>query len=130
MPEDNVIKFPDINRRFDVSNIEIEPESVAKKIEEMKLMYFSNVAEAISEDVMRSISILNLDETKFETFDVEPEDMIMLKETIMSIMCRIVGIGHPIQEIAHDELTIMNLELDGYEDLEISSYKFKDRRSL
>lgn len=125
----NVVKFPKENRRLDVSNIALEPEDVMKKIHLMKKGYFADVADHILDDVLRSIGCLDLEETKFETFPIQDDDLIMIKESIISAMCRIVGIDHPLHQIAKNELLNLREEIDDEYGAVILGYKFKSEAS-
>ena len=125
---DNVVKFPKENRRMDVSNIALEPEDVMKKIHLMKKAYFADTAEYILDDVLRSIGIMDLEETKFETFPLADSDQIMIKEAIIAAMCRIVGIQHPLHEIGQREILSLK-EVDIDEDVMYLGYKFRSEAS-
>jgi len=126
---DNVVKFPKENRRMDVSNIALEPEDVMKKIHLMKKGYFADVADHILDDVLRSIGCMDLEETKHETFPLSDSDLIMIKESIISAMCRIVGIVHPLHEIERTELISLREEIDDEYGAVILGYKFRSEAS-
>lgn len=119
----NVIKFPKENSRLDLSNIAVDFEEIANNIHLMKKSYLSDVADAILDDVLRSISCLNLEETKNETYQMEGQDLILIKESIVASMCRIIGISHPLHSIGKENLI---QEFDSNEDeYSLLSYKFK-----
>lgn len=126
---DNVVKFPKENRRLDVSNIALEAEEMIKKIHLMKKGYFASMADNILDDVMRSIGCMDLEETKQETFSLEDSDLIMIKESIIAAMCRIVGMEHPLHQIAKTELLSMREEIDDEYGAVILGYKFKSEAS-
>ena len=126
--ENNVIKFPIENKRADLSNIAIEPEEVFEKIRLMKKSYFSEVAETILDDVLRAVGCLDLEESKFPTHEPEHEDLIMIKESVISLMCRIVGIEHPLHEISKNEIIDTTITDDDGMNLYLG-YKFKSDSS-
>lgn len=121
----NIVQFPLVNRRHDVSNIALDPEEVADKIRLMKLSYFNSVTEELVDDVLRSLSTLRLEETPAETTPVTSLDIIMLKETIMAMLCRIVGISHPLHEMAQDNIILSELMDDNEYGIPYQKYHFK-----
>jgi hypothetical protein len=110
---------------MDLSNISVEPSLVAEEIRLIKMSYFSTVAEQMLDDTLRSMSMLNLEDGKSETFPIEQSDVILIKESIISGLCRIVGIEHPLHKYLADNL-VMSEAGDDDLGMPITSYKFKD----
>jgi hypothetical protein len=98
----------------------LDLEGLYKNIEKIKIAYFSDISRAMADDVLRSIGILNLEESPIETYDVTTKDIILLKEAISAVMCRIVGIDHPLHELAEENIFLTQ------DDEEVCSYRFKD----
>lgn len=122
----NVIKFPVENRRADMSNIPTEPEEIIDKIELIKRSYFSDVSDRILDDVLRSIDVLGLEYSKFDTFDMTSNDHILIKESIISAMCRIVGIDHPLHAIGDTEI-VQHIDVE-FDDSTVHSYRFRSEK--
>lgn len=123
--EDNVIRFPKENRRLDVSNISMDIEEIAEEIRLIKLAYFNEIADELVDNALRSMSMLNLEDTPNETFPIETKDIILLKETFISMMARIVGLEHPLHNLSEDNIVLTDL-IDG-EDTYYHSYHFKTK---
>ena len=121
MDDTNIILFPVTNRRHDVTRIAVDPEEVAARIRSMKMAFFAEVADQVVDDTLRSISVLNLEETKAETFPLESRDVILIKEAVISALCRIVGIEHPLHEIGDDNIVISDI----LQDAEASLFKYR-----
>jgi hypothetical protein len=118
-----IIKFPKENKRFDLSNISMDPEEIAEEIRLIKMAYFSTISDEIVDDVLRSLSMLNLEDTPNETYSVEAKDLILLKESIISMLCKIIGLKHPLHELSEDNI-IISETFDG-EDTLFHNYRFK-----
>jgi hypothetical protein len=116
----NVIAFPVENRRLDLSNIGVDEENVYETILKMKKAYFSEVADSIAEDALRSIGCMDLEESKSETYDLILQDQVMIKEAVVSAMCRIVGIPHPFHDIAERYIDVPSGDED--DDSEYTGY--------
>jgi hypothetical protein len=106
MSDDNIIAFPVKNKRFDLANIPVDPETIAEQIMMMKLAYFAEVSEQMLDDVLRSMSMLNLEDGRSETNPITQKDIILIKESIASGLCRIVGIEHPLHDIVEENLSL------------------------
>lgn len=126
--DDNVVQFPIVNKRFDVSNIALDPEEVADKIKLMKLTYFATMSDEIVEDALRALAQLRLNETPVDTNPIESGDLILLKEAFVSTMCRIVGIEHPLHQIIEDNIVISLEDVDDYDET-FYNYRFKSEPS-
>ncbi len=118
-----LIKFPLRNSRTELG---FAQSALEKDIESIKLGKFSMVADEITDDVIRSIQILRLEETVEVSNEIETKDYIMLKEAIVAIMCKIVKIEHPLHDIEEQEL-IVSETIEDVNDFDIPSirYRFK-----
>lgn len=115
--DDNIIRFPKENKRYNLSNIPVDEEEIAKNIKLMKMSYFSEVSEEIMDDIMRSLSSLRIEETA----PLQHNDIILIKESIISALCRAVEIEHPLHKIGSDNIIISKIED------EFCTYKFKGK---
>lgn len=118
---DNIIKFPIMNPEMNT----YAPEDHSKKLEtirNIRLTYFSDISEEIVMNALKSISI-SFDHIDDNLNNAESKDVILLKEAIISIMCRLSGTDHPLHDIIEDEL-VMFESYDEYDDI-ILNYKFK-----
>lgn len=122
---DNVIQFPVVNKRYDLSNIAVEPEEIAEKIRLMKMAYFSGVADEMVDDTLRSMTMLNLEDSPLDTNPIDSKDIILLKESIISTLCRIIGIYHPLHEVIDENIIVSSIE-EGDLDEAYFKYKFKN----
>lgn len=120
---DNIFVFPKTNPRFELDNIEIDHEDIAKKIKLIKMTYFSDIADSILDNVIRSISLLNLNNSP-ESGNLTSTDIILLKEAIISTMCKLSGVDHPLHKIAMDNIIINSTEDDA--DDVYFKYTFKE----
>ena len=120
----DIVKFPGENKRLDLSNIPLDHGSVVEQDQMLKLSYFSDVAEAMLDDTLRSMSMLKLEEGRFPTNPIEQKDIILMKESIVAGMCRIVGIEHPLHRLMDDNLEVTSVT-DGEEEVTMG-YRFKD----
>lgn len=120
-----VLKFPGTNVRADMTAIPTSVEEVIKNVNKMKNAYFSTIAENIVDDVIRSLSVLKLEEGSVYK-PLESKDIIILKESIISAMCRVTGLEHPLHEIADQELILSETirDIEGF-DVPYFSYRFK-----
>lgn len=119
-----VIKFPIENKRLDLSNIPLDHGSVVEQVQMLKLSYFSDVAEAMLDDTLRSMSMLKLEEGRLPTNPIDQKDIILIKESIVAGMCRIVGIEHPLHRLMDDNLEVTSVTDD--EEEMTMGYRFKD----
>lgn len=122
-----VIKFPIKNPRVELGILEVEQRSLEDTIQAMKMAHFAALSDSIVEDVIRSISVLGLDESQTGAKSIlDSKDVIMLKETIVATMCRIVGIEHPLHAIENQELILAEYieDVEGY-DVPYFRYRFK-----
>lgn len=97
---DNVITFPKGNKRLDVTNVPVSVEDVARVIEKMKLDFYHEVADELMDYVVQSIGALNLDSGNTDEVRMREVDIIFLREVLTSFMCRIAGVGHPLNSLA------------------------------
>lgn len=118
----NIVTFPISNKRFDLENIELDQDDIAEKIKLIKMTYFSDIADSILDNVIRSISLLNLSSSSEN--NLTSTDIILLKETIISTMCKLSGLEHPLHKIAIDNIIINGTESDS-EDIYFK-YTFKE----
>jgi hypothetical protein len=118
---DNIIIFPTNNPELSIDGIAITQEETKEKIKQIKLAFFSSAADEILENVIRSIGSLGITDKSKE---IETRDIIMLKESIISVMCRITDVSHPLHKISEDEIMI---DLNMHEELDdmFFDYKFK-----
>lgn len=105
----NIINFPVENKRFDLTNIDVMPDEIAEKIRLIKMTYFSDIADAILDNVIKSISILNLNDDP-DAGMATSTDVIILKEAIIALMCRLVEMDHPLHQIGIDNIVISAYE--------------------
>ena len=111
---DNVIAFPRENKRLDVSNTPVSVDEVAKVIEKMKLDFYHDVADNIMEHIVQSIGSLNIDGGGDE-IHMREIDIILMREVMTSLMCRLGSISHPLNGLADavvKDLTISDGTID------------------
>ncbi len=122
----DVIKFPLRNTRTELGVLELNQPSVEEHLESMKLGKFAAIADAIIDDVYRSIAILKIEESVEVPAEPTPKDAIMLKEAIIASMARIVGIRHPLHDIEDQELIFSEYieDVEGF-DVPYYHYRFK-----
>lgn len=95
---DNVIAFPKENKRLDVSNTPVSVDEVARAIEKMKLDFYHDVSDNLVEHIIQSIGSLNIDgEDEIRLREI---DIILIREVLASLMCRLGGIPHPLNGLA------------------------------
>ena len=116
LDDDNIIQFPLENKRFNMFSIPIDDEEIAENIKKMKLAYFAEISDHIMDDIIRSFSVLNLQEIN----PLDSKDIILIKESMVSALCRVMGLDHPLHNIGNDNIIVTNMED------EFCTYKFKD----
>ena len=105
---DNVIAFPKENKRLDVSNTTVSVDEVAKAIEKMKLDFYHDVADNLMDHIVQSIGSLNIDGGGDE-IHLREMDIIFLRETLTSLMCRLGNIDHPLKNLADAVVRDVNI---------------------
>lgn len=118
---DNVIVFPTNNPELSIDGIALNKQETKEKIKQIKLSFFSSAADEILEHVIRSIGSLGITTTSKE---INTRDIIMLKESIISVMCRLNDVSHPLHKISEDEIMIDTSHEDELDEL-FFDYKFK-----
>ena len=119
-----VVEFPKKNPRVEPGVL--EQASVEDSIKMMKVGKFMVLADAIVDDVLRSIAVLKIEESVDDPQDISHREMIMLKEMIVSMMCKMVSIKHPLHDIQENELIIYEMieDISGF-DVPYFKYRFK-----
>lgn len=123
--ESNVIVFPIQNKRFDLNKVEVDQDKIAENIKLIKLTYFSDIAEEILDHVVRSISVIGFNSEEQDGI-ITSTDIILLKESIIALMCKINGLEHPLHKIAVDNIIISRIE----DDEEMFKYTFKKEEEI
>lgn len=97
-----VISFPKNNPRITEQDILTREEMVEKK-RNLKLNFFRDAADDVVENIVRDIAALDLATiTGGELNDLNAKDIIMLREALLGIMCRLTGMDHPLHRISND----------------------------
>ena len=114
---ENVIAFPKGNKRLDVSNTPTSIDEVARAIEKMKMDFYHDVADNLMDHVVQSIGSLNIEAD--ENVSLKDVDIILVREVLTSLMCKIGKIDHPLNGLAEVVVTDLNIQ-DGAIDYRVS----------
>jgi len=124
--KNNIIKFPIDNTRLDLSGIAVDTEEIMNNILDMKKIYFSEIADALVDDVMRNVDSLCLEESRMWRGGMDVKDVICIKEAIVAGLCRSMGINHPLHDIMDNNITRTDDSKETKYDNNINySYTFK-----
>ena len=115
---DNVIQFPLINKRFDLTGIPIELDDLAENIKKLKFEYFSEVSRTIVDQVINSIMSLEFNNES----TLSSKDIILIKESISAALCRLAELEHPLHELGEENIILTKPES---ENDEVCVYRFK-----
>lgn len=118
-----VISFPKSNPRAEET---LTTEDIIQKKRNLKINFFKDAADDIVENIVRDIASLELSTiTNGELAPLQPKDIIMLRESLLSIMCRLTVMDHPLHDIV-DELIVSEETFDEYGE-PMYGYSFKDK---
>lgn len=106
-----VISFPKSNPRMaDTPSVD----ELAEKKRNLKLNFFRDMSDEIVENVVRDIAALELSTIAgTELAELNAKDIIILREALLSIMCRLTNMEHPLHDIIKD-LIIAEEGVDEY----------------
>lgn len=119
-----VISFPKTNPRVTEKDI-ITTEEILEKKKTLRMNFFKDAADDIVENTVRDIASLELSTlTGRDLSQLQAKDIIMLREALVSIMCRLTDIDHPLHKIT-ENLIISEETVDEYGDA-MYGYSFKE----
>ena len=122
--EGNVIQFPVKNVWVqDVSDATSDLEGLPDKVKQARMAYFSAIGDEVADNIVRSLASLKLDERNGETFPLDSRDIVMFKECVISALCRVIGMDHPLHKIEEENIVITQSEDDAYDGF--FGYRFK-----
>lgn len=119
-----VISFPKNNPRVTEQDI-LTREDLIQKKNNLKLNFFKDACDDIVENIVRDIASLELSTiTGNELAQLNAKDIIMLRESLLAIMCRLTNMDHPLHSIS-EKLLVSESSVDEYGDA-MYSYTFKE----
>lgn len=121
----DLLMFPVQNRRIDVPGVTALQDALADDVKMMKLAHFAAVSDQILDDALRSISVLKIEGV--DVHDVDQKDLILIKESIVSTLCRMEGMEHPLHRLMEDNLIVNDVSDD--DDGITMAYKFREETS-
>lgn len=125
----NVIQFPVKNIRYSMDGIPTDEEETLEAVKNLKLSYFNKIAE----DIVAYTSFI-INNNLYHDVDLEDfkeptiRDIILLHESIVSVLCRINSIDHPLHEIGDREIGYEGDTEDEFDINDSSLYFFKHER--
>lgn len=108
MSEDtsNVILFPKQTVR--PLPKQISRSKLIEKASTMKIEFYNEMADDMIDTIVRQISALDLNDMIDEDTPgvLNEMDVIIIREAIVSLMCRLTNINHPLQPLLKDLMTV------------------------
>ena len=117
-----VISCPKNNPRATADKFTAD--DLAEKKKNIKMNFFRDTTDDIVENIIRDIAALELSTILgSDLAEINAKDIIILRESILSIMCRLTKMDHPLHDIV-DDLIIAEETVDEYGE-SMYDYKFK-----
>jgi hypothetical protein len=102
--EDNLVIFPKINPRTDMSSVPITQNELEEKLRTISIGYYDLISDQILDTLIHQLSILGFALTS-ETKEKENylKSLAFLREVIVGIMCHSDQLEHPIHDVIDDK---------------------------
>ncbi len=113
MSQNNVIDFPKKNIRPDV--IVPTEDQLEQKMQRVRTEFFSEISDEIIDSIVRKLAVINLPQMIGQEGSIDERDIIILKEAIVSMMCRLTNMPHPLHNHFNDIMTVTPVELENGE---------------
>jgi hypothetical protein len=113
----NVLAFPTKNTNVPVVKKPkaVDQKKLLEKANNMKIEFYNEMADDIINSIVRRIAALDLAEmSNVESEDerLNEMDIIILRESLVSIMCRLTAVDHPLHKILNQIIDITEVETD------------------
>lgn len=113
MSQNNVINFPKQNLRQSIT-VPSEDE-MAQKMLKLRTEIFSEISDEIIDSIVRKIALMNLPDMTGQEGSINEQDVIILREAITAMMCRLTNIAHPLHNHFEKLVKVVPVELENGE---------------
>lgn len=113
MSQDNVINFPKQNLRQSI-NLPTDDE-MKQKMLKLRTEFFSEISDEIIDSVVRKIALMDLPTVTGQEGSINEQDVIILREAITALMCRLSNIDHPLHDHFENIVKVTPVELENGE---------------